>query len=281
MQLGFSVDKIQDALIQTENRGVEPAIEYLLNNKNNDSHIERNDTQNKDATQLNASAIEDLKKRMQDMQMHVSDAMVERALRQHNSNSDKAMDWLLDEYRNLINDSEQLEHEPSKLGIFNNNNSNSNNQQQINRNNNNNNNNNNIRILNQKDAEILKQKMIEESKKREMLKEKEEKERELAIENEKIAYEKEMYEKQRKIENQKKLVAENKKKIEQKKKVEKLAKNKAKLEWHLRHEKYDAKDAQILQKISSNRNKAESQINTPQQAIDTLFQRYGEHTARC
>jgi len=48
------------------------------------------------------------------------------------------------------------------------------------------------------------------------------------------------------------------------------------LEWHKRHDEFDAHDDAIQQEVKDKRSKLESQIHSPQEAIQILFDRYGE-----
>lgn len=78
----------------------------------------------------------------------------------------------------------------------------------------------------------------------------------------------------------KELVAANRKRQEEKKKKKKFLAQKSTLEWHKRHERYDQNDIAKLEAIERNRNKQLQSIDSPDKAIQILFERYGEDDAR-
>jgi len=75
-------------------------------------------------------------------------------------------------------------------------------------------------------------------------------------------------------------IALNRKKILDKKKQKKVTAQKATLEWHKRHEQYDKNDIKRLEQIEKNRMKQTQSIDSPDKALQTLFERYGEDDAR-
>ena len=65
-----------------------------------------------------------------------------------------------------------------------------------------------------------------------------------------------------------------------KRKKKRFAAQKSTLEWHKRHEQYDKNDIERLQTIERNRAKQLQSIDSPDKAIQILFERYGEDDAR-
>ncbi|ETO24012.1 hypothetical protein RFI_13147 [Reticulomyxa filosa] len=131
-----------------------------------------------------------------------------------------------------------------------------------------NNSNNKISVNSKEDAERMKQKLLQEAemKQKEIEKEKQRQQMELRKHEDDYLREEKRKEVQ-KIEMQKK-VAENRALITAKKKQAEDERRLKLLEWHKRHEKYDAAS------------KAEQSLKTPEQAVQCLFERYGEDVTK-
>jgi len=75
-------------------------------------------------------------------------------------------------------------------------------------------------------------------------------------------------------------VALNRQKVLDKKKKKKVLDKKTTLDWHKRHEQYDKDDLLRLQQIERNRMKQTQYIDSPDKALSTLVERYGEDRAK-
>lgn len=303
-ELGFDIPEIQAALIATGNKSADAAVEYLLNQQDVGTNVNNNISNNqnyKTADIVTASDIEALKREIQKMNLgglNLTTQIMEEALKKNRNNKDAALSWLLDNYSSQSPNNNQKRLSQSKLPTSgtstsaqtaqNKPQSRRSSQTNINVNQQTNVpsqslatiNTSNIDIRNVKDAEALKKLMKEEAEAKKIQQMEEEKRKQLQLQEqvEELKRQEKLKE-QKRIEHEKR-VEENRKMLEEKKKMQEKGRQEKLLEWHKRHDQYDAHDDAVQQEVKQNRSKLENTIKNPQEAIQTLFDRYGEHQAR-
>eukprot|EP01083_Nonionella_stella_P283463 964892_1 len=255
---GFDVPEIQNALMKTNYKSVEAAVEYLLNADNNNDKNTNNPSSNTNTnmntnTTNNATVsekdIRQLKERISRLEidgnfkMDVTDDIMNQAIKQ-NKNTEEALNYIMDKYTHLIKP------------------------------------NNETSVTNKTDVQQYKQQLIDEAHRKKQQQEKEaiEREKKLEMEKQKILHEEK--EKEESRQKHRERVAANRQKISDKKKKRKVSSQKATLEWHKRHERYDKEDIVRLEEIEKNRLKQTQLIDSPDKALQMLFERYGEDDAR-
>eukprot|EP01084_Bolivina_argentea_P111033 198215_1 len=108
---GFDVPEIQKALIATNYKSTEDAVQYLFNNKNNNANTTSSASASTSSatttTSVSASDIQSLKERISkmeiegNMKMNVSNDLIENAIK-NNKSTDDALNFIMDKYSHLI-----------------------------------------------------------------------------------------------------------------------------------------------------------------------------------
>merc|ERR1712129_229346 len=128
-------------------------------------------------------------------------------------------------------------------------------------------------------GDAYKQKLVEDAKKKKAEQQKQEMQRQQQLKLDQQKAIKDAKEKAEKSRLHKERVAKLKSKVAVKQK-KKVSAQKATLDWHKRHEQYDKIDIAKRQQIEANRQKTLSLIDSPDKALQCLFERYGEDKAK-
>eukprot|EP00484_Ammonia_sp_Unknown_P027662 CAMPEP_0197038126 /NCGR_PEP_ID=MMETSP1384-20130603/15136_1 /TAXON_ID=29189 /ORGANISM="Ammonia sp." /LENGTH=604 /DNA_ID=CAMNT_0042468521 /DNA_START=27 /DNA_END=1841 /DNA_ORIENTATION=- len=249
---GFDVPEIQDALLKTNYQSVEAAVEYLFaqQSKQDNSNKNKNKSNAAPSSDVSSKDMQELKERIARMEiegnlkLNVTVDIINTAIKQNPNRPEDALNYIMDKYAHLIQPNEE------------------------------------VTVTSKQDAQALKQKLIDDALKKKEEQERDEREREKQMEMERQRMLQEEKKKEEAKKRHKQRVEENRKKIAQRHQKQKIVKKKQTLEWHRRQEEYDKKDIQKRTEMERNRLKQTKSIDSPEKAIQTVFERYGEHEAR-
>jgi len=249
---GFDVPEIQNALMQTNYQSVESAVEYLFQQKMGANGASSNSNSNKkessSSSQTEHKLLQSLKEaisRMQidgNMKIDVTADILNAAIKEHQS-TDQALNYIMDRYAHLI--------QPNDGSTVN----------------------------TKEDAQKLKEKLRDEALRKKQQQEREARDREKQIESDRKRAEAEAKRKEENRKQQKQRIARNRATLRSKKERQKKKQLQSTLEWHKRHEKYDQNDLERLREMEANRSRSAKSIDSPQKALQTLFERYTEDEA--
>eukprot|EP00485_Elphidium_margaritaceum_P001542 CAMPEP_0202686926 /NCGR_PEP_ID=MMETSP1385-20130828/2675_1 /ASSEMBLY_ACC=CAM_ASM_000861 /TAXON_ID=933848 /ORGANISM="Elphidium margaritaceum" /LENGTH=620 /DNA_ID=CAMNT_0049341607 /DNA_START=84 /DNA_END=1943 /DNA_ORIENTATION=+ len=258
---GFDVPEIQKALKATNYESVEAAVQYLFSHtggiaspkaaKTNNSHNHNHNSNNIKNNASTSKEMQELKEKISAMEieaqlkLNVSADILTTAIRHNPNNTDEALHYIMETYPHLITPVA----EP-------------------------------VTINSKKDAEVLKQELREKALREQQEQQHAAREREKELERQRQAALAAERKKEETRKRGKERAAQNRRALAEKKKAQKLKAQKSTLEWHKRHEEYDRKEIVRRQQLARNREKEAAHIDSPDRALQILFERYGEDEAR-
>jgi len=254
---GFDVPDIQKALVATNYKSAEAAVEYLFQqqtgsqSKSNAANSNSNSNAKGSAPSSSSSdaqmkSLKEAISRMEidgNMKINVTPDILTTAIKQHSS-TDQALNFIMDRYAHLIKPNDSTS------------------------------------VRSKADAERLKQKLKADAAAKKRKQEEEERERQKQIERDRLKAEQDEKRKAENRRRQKERIAQNRAKLKEKKVMKKKKAMQSTLEWHKRHEQYDQMDVERLEEMERNRQRSSKSMDSPRKCLETLFERYTESEAR-